>query len=306
MKNTGLKIKFLLLFGLGTVFTTVAQQEAQYSQYMYNTNIINPAYAGSRDVLSAGGFFRSQWMGLEGAPQTGAITMNAPVSDQIGLGATIMNDRVGPENQTNFSADFSYNIIVGAYARLYFGVKATANILNVDYNKLNIENTDPKYQYNLNQFSPNVGVGAYLQEEKWYVGLSVPYMLSTNHFEEYEASDLERRYHAYLMGGYVFDLSYNVQFKPAMLTKFVAGAPLQVDLSANFLFNEKLTLGAAYRWNAAISGMAGFQVTPGMMVGYAYDFDTNKLGNFNSGSHEVFLRFDLFNGRKPVFNGRFF
>ncbi|MFB3390300.1 type IX secretion system membrane protein PorP/SprF [Flavobacterium sp. LAR06] len=307
MKKIELKIKLLLLFVAGGVFSTQAQQDSQFTQYMYNTSVINPAYAGSRDMLSITGAYRAQWVGLNGAPQTNTLSMNTPVGDRTGLGITVVSDRIGPVSDTNFSTDFSYNIPVSPYARLYFGVKASASLVSVNYNKLDNEYpNDPRFQNSVEQFSPNVGAGVYLQEEKWYVGLSVPNFLKTSHFNEYKTSNLEEEFHGYLMGGYVFDLSREVQFKPAVLAKVAVGAPLQVDLSANFLFMEKLTLGVAYRWDAAVSGMAGFQVTPGLMAGYSYDFDTTKLGNYNSGSHEVFLRFDIFDGVKPIINARFF
>lgn len=308
VKNS-IKIGLLLLFIVATVVKVNAQQESQFTQYMYNTVSINPAYAGSRDVLSITGLYRTQWVGLEGAPQTGTFAVNTPLNDRVGLGISAQNDRIGPTDESNIAADFSYNIEMGETARLFFGLKASANLLNIDYSKLDGYNpNDPNFQYNIdNRFSPNIGAGVYLQSEKWYAGLSIPYMLETNHFNNSTSnSSVQERMNPYLIGGYVFDLSDKVKFKPAVLTKVVAGAPLQLDLSANFLFNDKLTLGAAYRLNAAFSGMAGFQITPGLLVGYAYDRDVTKLGNFNSGSHEVFLRFELFKNNKSIYNPRFF
>jgi len=298
----------LLLLVIGSAIKVNAQQEAQFTQYMYNTISVNPAYAGSRDVLSITGLYRTQWVGLEGAPKTATFSMNTPLGERVGLGLSVVNDRIGPSDENNIAADFSYNIPVGLTSRLYFGVKASANILNIDYTKLDMYNpSDSQYQFNVdNKFSPNIGAGVYFQAEKGYVGLSVPYLLETNHFKNSTSTDLKEKMHSYLIGGYVFDLSESIQFKPAILTKMAIGAPLQVDLSANFLFNEKFTLGAAYRWDAAVSAMAGFQITPGLLVGYGYDFDTTNLGNYNSGSHEIFLRFEIFKGKKPMINPRFF
>ena len=301
-----IKLSILFLFIIGT--TVQAQQEAQFTQYMYNTISVNPAYAGSRDVLSVIGLYRTQWVGLEGAPKTATFALHSPVSERIGLGFSVVNDRIGPSDENNIAADLSYNIPVSENYRLFFGMKASANILNIDYTKLDIYNpTDPQYQNNVDRkFSPNIGAGLYLQSDKGYVGLSVPYMLETRHYNHSTASEAKEKMHYYVIGGYVFDLSSTVKFKPAVLTKVVVGAPLQVDLSANFLFNEKLILGAAYRWDAAVSAMAGFQITPGLLAGYAYDLDTTKLGNYNSGSHEIFLRFELFKNFDKITSPRFF
>jgi type IX secretion system PorP/SprF family membrane protein len=298
----------LLFFTIGTAVTVQAQQESQFTQYMYNTVSINPAYAGSRDVLSISGLYRTQWVGLEGAPKTATFSANTPLSDRLGLGVSVINDKIGPSVENNIAADFSYNVQLNETYRLFFGLKASANLLNIDYTKLDIYNpNDPNFQYNVeNKFSPNIGAGMYLQSDRAYAGLSIPSMLETSRYSDYASSAVKAKMHAYLIGGYVFDLSYNVKFKPAVLAKMTVGAPLQVDLSANFLFNDKITLGAAYRWDAAVSGMAGFQITPGLMAGYAYDLDTTKLGNYNAGSHEIFLRFEIFKFNVPVVNPRFF
>lgn len=297
----------VLALAFGAVMSVSAQQESQFTQYMYNTVSVNPAYAGSRDVLSITGLYRTQWVGLEGAPKTGTFSVNSPFGDRVGLGLSVVNDKIGPSTETDLSVDFSYNIVLNDTYRLFFGLKGTANLMNIDYTKLDIYNPDSNFDQNIvNRFSPNIGVGVYLQSDKAYVGLSVPSILQTEHYNHSDVSYLKDKMHAYLIGGYVFDLSPSLKFKPAFLVKAAAGAPLQVDLSGNFLINDKFTLGAAYRWDAAVSAMAGFQVTPGLFVGYAYDFDTTNLGNYNSGSHEIFLRFEIFKKNQPIFNPRFF
>lgn len=298
----------LLLLVMASGVSVKAQQESQFTHYMYNTVSVNPAYAGSRDVLSITGLYRTQWVGLEGAPETATFSLNTPVNDRIGLGVSFMNDRIGPSAENNFNIDLSYNIILDQDWRLFFGVKASGNLLNIDYSKLNIADAnDQNFNENVeNVFTPNVGAGIYLQSQKAYIGLSIPYFLETTRYKDDIASNVKEKIHAYLIGGYVFDLSPSLKFKPAALVKAVSGAPLQVDLSANFLINDKLTLGAAYRWDAAVSAMAGFQITPGLLAGYAYDMDTTKLGNYNSGSHEIFLRFELFKFNVPITNPRFF
>lgn len=286
-----------------------AQQDPQYTQYMYNTINVNPAYAGSRGVMSIFGLYRTQWVGLEGAPKTASFSMHTPLGDsRVGLGVSFNNDRLGAMDENNISVDVSYTIDLNDTYKLSFGVKGTANLLNVDYTKLNIYNpNDILFQENIsNQFNPNIGSGLYLHSDKTYLGFSVPNFLQTDRYDDNEVSTMKQKMHFYLIGGHVFDLSPSLKFKPAFLAKAVAGAPLQVDITANFLINEKLTLGAAYRWDASFSGLVGFQVTDGLFVGYSYDAETSKLARYNSGTHEVFLRFELFNRFNRVITPRFF
>ena len=155
-------------------------------------------------------------------------------------------------------------------------------------------------------FSPNIGAGIYWYTDKYYIGFSVPNMLETTHYKEGSVSILKNSQHLYLVGGYVFEVSDKVLFKPAILGKMVSGAPMQVDVSANFMFNEKFVLGAAYRWDAAVSALAGFQINERWFIGYSYDFETGGLSKYNSGSHEVFLRYELAKLYKTVVSPRFF
>src|SRR5690606_23077408 len=157
-----------------------------------------------------------------------------------------------------------------------------------------------------NKVSPLLGAGIYLHSETWYLGLSSPDLLETDHYNEVSVSIAREKMHLYLIGGYVFDLNPRLKFKPATLIKAVAGAPMAVDLSANFLFNDRFTLGAAYRLDAALSALMGIQVFDGMMIGYAYDRDTTGIGDYNNGSHEVFLRFELNSLSRAFVHPRFF
>ena len=304
------KIIFTLVLFLAN-FNLFAQQDSQFTQYMYNTININPAYAGSREVLSIFGLHRNQWVGLDGAPKTNALSINSPISNsKLGIGLSFINDRIGPSDENSISADVSYFIKTSEKYKLSFGVKATANLLNIDYTKLNQFNpSDALAQQNIdNKFSPNIGAGVYFHSDDTYLGFSVPNILETQHYDETtnSSSIAAEKLHMYFIAGKVFDLSGNVKLKPAVLTKLVQGAPLQVDLSANFLINNKLTLGAAYRWSAALSGMVGFQISDSWMIGYAYDRETTKLTNYNSGSHEIFLRYELFKKYDKVISPRFF
>jgi len=291
-----------------TCYTGFAQQDAQYTQYMYNTININPAYAGSRGVMSIFGLHRTQWVGLDGAPTTNAFSINTPINNSnLGVGVSFVNDKIGPTSDNTISADLSYTIQTSEEFKLSFGIKASGNLFNLDVNRLNpADANDPNLQNFDNEFSPNFGAGIYLHSDKMYFGLSVPNFLQDSKYNDNEVTVFQERMNFYAIGGYVFDISPSVKFKPAFLTKVVTGSPLQVDASANFLFFDKLMLGAAYRWDAALSALAGFQVTDGLFIGYSYDRETTQLRNYNSGSHEVFLRFELFNKVSKLVSPRFF
>ncbi|MDO6598341.1 type IX secretion system membrane protein PorP/SprF [Oceanihabitans sp. 2_MG-2023] len=305
----------LLVISISTIFCfeNFAQQEAQYTQYMYNTMSINPAYAGSREVLSIVGLYRTQWVGLEGAPNTQTLSVHSPIgsSEKLGLGLSIVNDNIGPTHETNFDIDLSYTLHTSDKGRFSFGLKAGGHLMNINYDELNRYNEGDAVlpTGSISEFSPNVGVGLYYRHaDKWYLGVSAPNLLETEHLDEISLSTAKERIHYYLIGGYVFDLTENLKFKPAFLGKAVEGAPLQVDLTANFLINDKLTLGAAYRWSAAVSALAGFQITEGLMIGLAYDRETTELGKtkFNDGSYEIMLRFELFKKDSKIISPRFF
>ncbi|MBQ0909075.1 type IX secretion system membrane protein PorP/SprF [Flavobacterium sp. F-328] len=300
-------IAILLLF----TATISAQQDAQFTQYMYNTINVNPAYAGSRQSMSIFALYRTQWVGLDGAPVTNTASINFPINEsKVGLGVSVINDKIGPSDESNLAVDFSYYINTSEDFKLAFGMKASANLLSVNFSKL--KQYENVLEGNIdNRFSPNIGVGLYWYSDNTYVGLSAPNLLETKHFDRTASQGstsyiARERVNYYLTAGHVFDLTYNLKFKPAMMTKLVQGAPLQVDLSANFMFNEKFTAGLAYRWSAALSALVGFQVSDSWFIGYGYDLETTRLANYNSGSHEIFLRYEIFNKYNRITSPRFF
>lgn len=294
----------------------IAQQDAQYTQYMYNTQVVNPAYAGSRGVFSIAALYRSQWTGVDGAPTTQTLSLNTPVSNNLGLGLSVVNDEIGngTSQNTYFDADFSYTVPVSNMAKLSFGIKAGGHLLDINLSKL--RNYNPTVLSNQEtyidkKFSPNFGAGIYYHTDIFYVGLSVPNFLETEHFETAAGSSsylVQRKMAYYLITGLVFDLNYHFKFKPTLLVKATGGAPLQADVSANFLYNNKFSFGLAYRWDAAVSALIGFQVSDRFMLGMAYDRETSELGGtqFNDGSFEFFLRFELKSRHRKVQNARFF
>jgi type IX secretion system PorP/SprF family membrane protein len=303
-----MRTKILIFALMLTCYSGFAQQDAQYTQYMYNTININPAYAGSRGVMSVFGLHRTQWVGLDGAPTTNTFSLNTPISNSnLGVGFSLVNDRIGPTSDNTISADISYTIPMNEVYKLSFGIKASGNIFNLDTDKLDpAQANDPNLQNFNNEFSPNFGAGVYFHSDKLYLGLSVPNFLQDSKYNDNEVAVFQERMNFYFIGGYVFDVSPSIKFKPAFLTKMVTGSPLQVDASANFLFFDKFMLGGAYRWDAAVSALAGFQVTDGLFIGYSYDMETTNLRRYNSGSHEVFLRFELFNKVSKMVSPRFF
>lgn len=318
-----MKKSFNAIFALSIVFLTLhsvdmqGQQDAQYTQYMYNTLSINPAYAGSRGGLSILGLHRSQWVGLRGAPTTQTFSLHSPVgeSKRVGLGLNIVNDEIFITNETYVDGSFSYTIPTSDEGKLSFGLKAGIHLLDVNYSEASaFQNGDVLLSNNIdNRFSPQVGVGLFYHTNKFYLGMSAPNLLETDHFDDSQntnnpnATFLAReRINYYLTSGYVFDITPDFKFKPAGLAKWVAGAPLQVDLTANALLYDKLTLGLAYRWSAALSALVGFQVSDSIMVGFAYDRETTELQQYNDGSYELFLRFEIFNNPKQLISPRFF
>lgn len=293
----------------------LAQQDPQYTHYVYNPTLINPAYAGSREAATITGMYRAQWVGLDGAPVTQVLTAHSPVGESgVGVGLSLFQDHIGPARETFAGVDGSYALDFKKGNMLYFGLKAGFQLLDVDFNRTNIfDRTDPELLQNVdNEFAPIVGVGLFYQNDRWYAGLSTPNVFQNEHFDE--DSDLNDRFiaresiHFYATGGYVFDVSDSIELMPATIVKYVEEAPLQIDLTANVRFFERFTLGAAYRWDAAVSGLAAFQINNNFLVGFAYDREVTDLGNtsFNSGSYEVILRYEIFSNPKVMNSPRFF
>lgn len=284
-----------------------AQQDAQFSNYMYNTLSFNPAYAGSRGTSSIYLSQRSQWVGMDGAPTTKALSYHSPVgSTNLGVGLSFLNDAIGSVDENLISVDVSYNINTSFDYKLAFGFRASAHMLNVDFNKLSIFSPrDVLAQNNINnRFSPNIGFGMFWYSDRSYVGFSIPNLLETRHLNKSLSSSVssvsKERLHYHFTAGYVFDISQNILFKPAVLTKVVSGSPLQIDISSNVQFYNKFTVGTSYRLDAAVSFLAGFQLNRNWFLGYGYDIDTHRFSNYNSGSHEVFLRYEIFRNHRVI------
>ncbi len=296
----------IVIFVLG-VSATFAQQLPQFTQYMFNTISINPAYAGSRETFSAVGLHRSQWVGLEGGPETQTLSIHTPLrNEKIGIGLSFINDKLGYENFSYIYGDFSYTIQTGVNSKLAFGIKGGFTHYNLDEELLNDPSVvnDPFFNEVSNRWSPNVGAGLYWHSQRWYVGLSAPRILNTDYNNgrqgQLDYVALERISY-YITGGYVFDLSETTKLKPSVLLKATNGAPLSFDDSANFLFNETFWIGAGYRINesaAAIGGIADFQISKQLRIGYAYEYPISDIRPYTSGTHEVLLMFEVFKSKR--------
>ena len=295
MKNT--LISFIALM---TTVVAWSQQDAQYTQYMYNMSVINPAYTtGNIGVVNLGALHRTQWVGANGAPKSSNIFAHTPINENVEVGFSLINDNIGDVvKQNDLYADFAYKLDLEENGKLSFGLKAGVTFFDVNFNGFVLESgdvfTDPDFAENINQSFLNFGAGVYYNTENYYVGLSIPAILNAKHLDrnngKYQGTE---QAHTYLTGGYVFELSELFKFKPAFMAKVVKGAPISLDLTANVLFDNKVEFGVGYRLDDALSGMINFKATPELRLGYAYDHTISNLGPFSSGSHELFILYNL-------------
>jgi len=284
-----------------------AQQDPQYTQYMYNMNVVNPAYAGSKETLSLTALYRKQWTGLDGAPETITFSGHSPVTDKVGLGLSAIKDELGPIKETNVHVDFSYTLQVSETLKLALGLKAGATFHDVGLTDLELQDpNDPFFAENINNTYPNIGAGAFFYGDNFYIGLSVPNMLKSVHLDANGTKFGSEENHYFATAGYVFQVSDNVKLKPSAMVKSAFTAPLSFDANLNALFYEKFEIGASYRLEDSFSGLVGFQATPYLRIGYAYDHIVSELDAVANASHEVILTFDVFFKKKSLRSPRYF
>ena len=294
--------KYIVAFALLSCTVGFTQQLPQFTQYMYNTISINPAYAGSRETTSIVGLHRSQWVGFKGGPITQTLSAHTPLrNEKIGVGLSLINDKLGYQDFSYIYGDFSYTINTGEKTKLAFGIKAGFTQYSLSATLRGNEPDDPSIYGIENRWSPNIGVGFFWHTQKWYLGLSAPRILNTDYNKQGNSSGIQyealERISYYFTGGYVFTLSDNTKFKPAALIKATNGAPLSYDLTANFLFHEKLWLGASYRINnftSALGVLADFQISKEIRIGYTYEYPFSDINSYTGGTHEVLLMFEVF------------
>ncbi len=303
-----LKLLFFVFLIMGSI-PSIAQQLPQFTQYMYNTIAINPAYAGSRETLNVIGLHRSQWAGFAGGPTTQTLSVHAPLKyEKIGLGFSFVNDELGFENFTYMYGDFSYTIQLNEISKLAFGLKAGFTAFSVD-NELYTSNTNDQLISNIeSRWTSNVGAGIMWLWERGYLGLSAPRLINNDFVPDSEFKALERASY-YFTGGYVFNIGFDTKFKPSFMIKATNGATISTDLTANFLFFEKLWVGAGYRFsntNEAIGFMSDFQVLRDWRVGYTFELPTSEIRPYTSGTHEIIIMFEVFNQRKRESSPRYY
>jgi type IX secretion system PorP/SprF family membrane protein len=301
-----IKYKIHLVILLVTLVSN-AQQDPQYTQYMYNMSVINPGYAtDDAEVINFGALYRAQWVGSEGGPTTGTFFAHSPIAKKVEMGISVVHDEIGDVvKESNVYVDFAYVLNLNESNKLSFGIKGGATFFSTNFNGFiySDELPDPAFAENLSKTFPNIGVGAFYFGENYYLGLSSPNLLKSKHLEKQDGVIVTgvEEIHYFLTGGYVFNFNDNLKFKPAFMTKAVAGAPMSLDLTANFLINNVFELGAGYRWDDSLSGLVNFKISPSLRIGYAYDYTLSNLGKFNTGSHEIMLLFDL--NKKGKTNG---
>lgn len=294
-----------------SITSVVAQQDAQFTQSALNPNIVNPAFAASRNALNISLLHRTQWMNIDGRPITQTLSVSSPLkNEKLAVGINLLNDKIGPSQEVYANVDLAYTIIMRDYRQFSFGVKAGAHLLNVNFSKLNIQSpNDTKLLSNINnKIIPQIGVGLLYQSEKHYLGLSIPDLLETKHYDNSSKTFIAKeRMNVYLCGGYLFEWSDAVKFQPSFQSKAVMGSPLQVDVAGNFLWNDRFSLGAAYRWSSAVSGLVSYRIIPDLVVGVAYDYELTDVAQLTPGSYEFIIKYDnLSKGNKRLLNPRFF
>ena len=301
-----------LPFGKGWGWALLAQQDVQFSQYMFNTEAVNAGYTGTRDALSLLALHRSQWIGFEGAPVTETFNVNAPVyNKKLGLGLCLVNDKIGPIQQTGAFADVAYRIKFES-SNLSFGLKTGADVYQARLTKLSLINAaDDQFQNNVSsKLLPNLGFGIYYFSKTYYIGFSTPKLVQNN--INIKTGDIitahlsAQKMHYFLIFGYVYDISPFIKFKPSAQAKFTYGAPFSLDVNASFLFYEKLWLGGMYRAGDAFGAMAQVQITSQLRAGYAYDYTVSKLRTYTGGTHEIMLGYDFNFSKEKIKSPRYF
>ncbi len=290
-----MKKSYLIIILLLIGFIAKAQQDPQYTQYMYNMNIINPAYAGSTETTSISALYRSQWVGLEGAPSTGTIALHSPVGNRVGLGLSFISDKIGPIEETNAYADFSYTLPIGETTKLAFGLKAGVTFHKIGLASLDVTDVgDAFFAQNVDEATPNVGLGLYFYKpNKYYISASMPNMLNSVHLDVNGNKFGSEVQHLFAAAGYVFDLSENFKLKPHTFAKLASNAPISFDVNLNLFMYDLVEVGAGYRLDDSFSGMVNFMVSKSLRIGYAYDAIQSNLNVVSSSSHEIFLKFDI-------------
>lgn len=313
MKTLSVIIAGLVIFCGG--LTVYAQQAPMYTHYMYNTLMVNPAYAGSRDALTVTALHRSQWVDFKGAPKTQTLTLHTPLrNEHIGLGFSVLNDKIGPTNNTSLFVDYAYIMRLTSKSKLALGLSAGVNIFQADLNTLKLdEEFDPVFQNNINhRVTPNFGFGVYYSRERFYAGISAPNLIENDYSSIQQANGntlvgKEQRHYFAIAGTYL-NLTENLAFKPTALIKMTPAAPVEADLTASFVIMQKFLIGTMFRTGDAVGGLVGLDLTEQLHIGYSFDWSYGlETFKYNKGSHEILLRYDLiYSDKRQIHSPRHF
>lgn len=304
----GMRLYLFIFFLMGICVSVSAQQDPMFTQYMHNPVSINPAYAGTRGTLNIVALHRQQWVGVDGAPKTFALSVNSPFNNNVGLGLTLLNDQLGPTKQTGLFGDYSYRLKVSTKTKLAFGLKGGLSIIEKDLSNLTHYNEDEYISLNGYQklYLPNFGVGSYLYSDRFYIGFSIPKMLQNSLSENTNTVENKEERHYFLTGGVVFDITENIKFKPSTTVRIVKGSPVSTEISAAALLNDKVWLGCMYRVDDAVGAMVKFEVSRQLSLGYSFDYTLSKLGAYTQGTHEVYISYDFIRKSRKVLSPRYF
>lgn len=296
---------------LSSIWSASAQQDPMFTQYMHNAVTINPAYAGSRGTLNFVAMDRQQWVGMEGAPKTLTISVNSPFTGyHVGVGLSVIHDEIGPTKQTGIYADYSYHLKITEKTKLAFGLKGGMNFY--DINLLNLrgaQNDDHLMLDGVRKlYLPNFGVGGYLYSDRYYVGFSIPKILQNDLSDDNSTSQYANKEerHIFLTGGIVLDISENIKFKPSTTLRMVSGSPVSAELSAAVLLQDRLWIGAMYRFEDALGALIKFDLTKQLSIGYSYDMSQSDLRPFNQGTHEIYVSYDVAFKNRKILSPRYF
>lgn len=310
MKQRLLKHIILLVILLAAL-RSFGQQDPMFTQYMNNPVLINPAYAGSLGNLNFNGIFRKQWVGFEWQPTTTSLSFTSPfLNYKVGLGATLVNDDLGPLTQTGIYLDYAYHLDMNNNSKLSLGLKMGFNYYQKDLRNLITDEYDTWVSLSpvTSKFLPNVGIGAYYYTERYYVGVSIPKLLRnslTDNENTYEILGKEER-HYFFTGGAILDISPILKFKPTIMFRMVNGSPFSLDISGTIIALDQIWFGLMYRYNDAVAFLARYKMSEGLQIGYSYDLNNSRLKSYNNGTHEIFFSYTIKQRGRRILSPRYF
>jgi len=312
MKNiVNIQKSCLIVLGMLTCFVSNAQFDPNFTQYMFNEMALNPAYAGSRECLSGTLLYRQQWAGLDGAPATITGTVHSPLmGGKLGAGLNFVNEKIGVTQRTGVSVNGAYRLALD-HATLSFGLQLGLMSLSENLAELNLQNDQQFMMNSGKRTAPNLGFGMYYSTSKWYGGLSIPRLIynrldvSTGSTEVQNSFNVDY-FHYYLTGGGVIAINNVIKVRPNAMMKVVKGAPAQLDVNANVLFNDMIWAGLGYRTGDAVNLMVGAYINKQLRIGYSYDYTLSMLQDYNTGSHEIMLGYDLNYSKDKMVSPRYF